>query len=641
MSRVILHRIELQASESLIPASLLSLSFPETNPCVVVGKNGSGKSLVSASIIAALAPSSTSSLLHDLAQAGLRKIILTLSRDDEWLDLHVNVFNGTRSIQVHSGGSEAQSENGSAPGFHGGDLLFEDGKLFQRLHCVLNGDLQVPDREVIVKAAQALTKPLEREIDTWNSRLHLLVGENGESGQLGEVKQKFQDAKANLERVKLLLTEIDRIKRRHSELSSRLSELSSSSAVLKVERESVERMVGLAERAMRVETWLAEVRRDISRVESLRDEHAQTQEELDRLAQKFRGVPENFSDLLSEYELAVKQRDPKQAAWEELEKRRTELQGEIVDVERDMNMLKPPQSEGMQARIDELQGEIKEDESELVTLLRNRISLLRKREGFEQRLRSEFAEVAALDQPVRDAVRTRCSQPETFVQSTDHVEKVSEDQRLIQKRLEDLDRSLQEDFEGFDILTEHAEDEILDLHITRSAISESSDLLESLQARIADVQRIGKGPRWIIAIIAAALVVGIPLGILLGWDIGLFGALIASGLIWLVYRNTNKAAEKKVLELTQHENGVRQRWKAAIESRIMLEKRLGPLAKLKKAEALAKLADYTSKSKDRVQLLYSLNEFKQRSVHTEPRVQVPDLPKCFCRNDSRAGVGQA
>ncbi|MBU0690172.1 hypothetical protein KKH18_00005 [bacterium] len=613
----------------MLPTSKLSLSFPETSPCVVIGENGSGKSLVAASILAALDPQAASSLLRELAQAGLYTITLSLSRGDEALDLHVDLREGTRSVQKHSGESLEHVTNGTAPGFHGDELLFKNGILFKHLHSILNGEIGEPEGEALMSIANALRTPLLQELDSWESRLHVLTGDDGHSGQLVEIKQRYSEAEENWKRVKSLHQDIERIKQRRNELNAQLAEAVTAGEVLKVEREEIERSVGLAERASRVENWLAEVHRDIARVESLRDEHAKTQEELDQLAGKFRGAPDSFPELLDEYETAINIRRSKQTAWDELETSRSALQDEILDVERDLGLLKPPQNEGIQSRIDELQREIQADETLLVNLLRDRISLLRKREGLEQRLHSDYAAIALLDRPVLDAIRKECSQHRAGQRDRDSALQSTEDQRLLQKRLDDLERMLREDYQDFETLSEHAEDEILDLHITKSAISESSDLLESLQARRTDAQAIGKGPRWIAAIIAAAFIAGLPLGIYLGWDIGLFAGSIGSGLVWMIYRNTHKAAEKRVLELAQHENNVRQRWKSAVEARTMLEGRLGPLAGLKKGEALEKLASYESMKKERAQLVHSRKEPEQGISNSEQPPADENRLACF------------
>lgn len=628
MSRVTLHRIELTAAENLLPSSKLSLSFPETNPCVVLGENGSGKSLITVAITAALDPQTTPILLKELAEAGLYTIVLTLSQGDKWFDLHVDVPSGTRSVQLHSGGSE-DHHNGSAPGFMGDELLFKNGELFTNLHCILDGEISEPGRELLDGVAEALRMPLRHELDSWTSRLTALTGDEQQAGKLSEIQQKHSETKANCERVRSLLQRIESVRQRRDAMSAELQELLTMGAILKAEREEIERTVGLAERAARVESWLSEVHRDVARVEALRDEHEKTQEELDSLAGKFRGAPESFPELLDEYESATAARQQKQAAWDELEASRASLQDEILDVERDLSMLKSPQNEGIQARIDELQSEVKADELLLVNLLRDRISLLRKREGLEQRLHAEFAEVARLDRPVLEAVRKQCSGTPVPAQPSEATLQLTEDLRLLQKKLDDLEHKLQEDYGEFNKLSEHAEDEILDLHVTKSAISESSDLLESLQARKADANAVGKSPRWIIGIIAAAVIVGLPFGILLGWDVGLFAALVGSGFVWMLYRNTNKAAEKRVLELTQHENKVRQRWKSAVEARTMLEQRLGPLADLKKGEATEKLGNYLSMMNERAQLRHSFNELQQQ-IERIPAVPVEEpLPVCF------------
>jgi energy-coupling factor transporter ATP-binding protein EcfA2 len=295
-------RLRLTSTSQLLGVPQQDVSLPDGGLVIVFGPNGAGKSLLASSLAVILRDEGWQERAAGLAEAGLDSIEVIC----EFGDQVARITTKLPAAQLiehwdppHAPGGDAQHPTSLA-----GILA-----VLPNASVIVDGESRIPGESELVHAIRLARTPLERELQMWMRRREQIVGADGHGGQLFESRVQMHSAEQELHEWRELKTKIESLHQRRQELHRKLADLAMNGAVLKVEREEIERKTALAERAVRLQGWLKEVRGNREAVERHKEEFTALQESLDHLTVKFRGVPDDFAAVIEQYAESVAQRD--------------------------------------------------------------------------------------------------------------------------------------------------------------------------------------------------------------------------------------------------------------------------------------------------------------------------------------------
>jgi len=594
-----LHRISVGLDPTVI------LTFPShphrllNHPIIVIGSNGSGKSLAVAGLLAVFAQEEERARwMEILREGGLDRIELSWRAGREIVHL-VRDLKGDHSdvqrellpdpLTGNNGRSGAKTSEQIESPPRRADFPAA-GPLFSRIHVVLAGALAVPAGESLREAIlQTVCRVSESELTGWLAREQLLAGSADVTGSLAAAVVEEENAARELERVKSLWEQLESERNRRQELEDQLQQIDRKRRVHAAELAEFDQLCALAERARCLETWLREIETEEKNVSALREQHRTLQNRLDVLEEKFRRAPDRFPELLDEYAACRARQNDRENQLAETGHRHEEQKIRLSELTASLEALTPPPD--VTGELESIRDEAARLNGELTDLLRRRIELVRRREGAHQRRQQEFAPFVELGEESRQVLdRLMQLDPSDLSESPP-----SPDARLRERqtRAADIRALLKEKFAGFETLPASAADRVKTLHQVRSASLTHAADLASVTARREELS--GKIRPWLASVGAAAAgALGFAAGtVFSAWDVGIVAALAVSGLALLGLRARQRRAEADLDAAAQAEAMLRKRIAAAAEQTARLEQELDPLARLKTLDgALARLSEY-------------------------------------------------
>jgi hypothetical protein len=608
-----------------------------------MGPNGSGKSLLTCGLFAAFGSGLPAQQARELLEnAGIDAVRIDfISRN--WLGhLSLTILDGQRLLTWDKPQpAERHGAAGSVAGFGKVNNLADciqpptddPCELFPAIHVVASGMLAIPEESSLrSRVVHAVKAPLERELAGWQTRSRELAGDDGQGGRLAEARRELAEAEQSMARLTRLQQDLDQAAARRDELMAEIAQKRLQRDVLSAETEALSKACRLADRAVRIESWCEEIRRDSRDVSRLREQHSEAQARLDLLEERFRGLPDDFPERLEEFNALCSRELMLSAEIATAEREGQYAQSEIEEIQRELSLLPTTSTAEFDSRSRELDAEIDAVNTELTALLRGRIETIRQREGLRQQITRDFAAFDALDREQKELLARWLEQPELpAAPETDPA--VEAKLRATEDKIVAVRQKLRDKFVGFDQLPDTARDMIHELAEARHHFTTSSSDLSGLRQRIQQLNRRGNPRRgfWCAMLSAAAAFGGITA--LDQWDTGLFAALAASGITLLIFWFVHRRVELDLESLTAAESMTQKRVETERESIARLEKVLGSLALAANvSEALARLAEFRSLQDEHEQLQHRVakyhHELRTRSS-AEPegtRVDPAGLP---------------
>jgi DNA repair exonuclease SbcCD ATPase subunit len=605
-------------SSSLFSAIRLEIpnSIGNGEATIVLGPNGSGKTVLAKAIRAALSKDEER-WRADLADMGVQRVEIDFALQ-QWLGCLVyELPEGRREIRwekldhVSPAWSHGQRTSGQAVSRTEGGFdppEFVPSELLPLVHIACAGQLDVyPDDNLLSSVVQAVCAPLERELAGWQAReAHLCGGEAG--GRLAAVREELAQAEANLSRIEEIHRRLENARARRAQGEQRAAQLRAQSDMLTQEMVVQEKLVSLAERATLVEGWIAEIAAESAEVQRLRRLHVDLQTELDALEERFRGITDEVLLLAGDYlNLGTAEQDLIRQI-QEIEDRRTDASAKLRQLHENLETLSesPP---AFQNRIQQLRDEQDSINSELDSRHRARIELLRRREGLAERLQKEFASFVVCDEETLTALTAGQSR-ESAPQNPDEVAL-----RERQKHLQEVQTTLAERFAGFDRVLATPES-VREFHeLQRSAALLSADL-ESLHRRLFVVERKIHPLRTAgVAVLAAAAAFALSAAFL-SWDIAVFIAVCASGIALLAMRWATRRDEAVLCTSRAAAAALEKKLQDVHMAVEKMTRSLGPLAARDASIAIASLTEYRR--------LCDLRDMLSQEIHDEQALVIPD-----------------
>ncbi|MFZ5433973.1 MAG: hypothetical protein ACOZB3_09395 [Calditrichota bacterium] len=575
--------------------------YPVISPHVIVGSNGSGKSLLVSALLALFASGDDRMRrCENLRNTGIEQIRLDFNVGDRIAHVRCDTHDAAVSVEWEaapgsdSGNHKTQwqssPENELQTGFFGEPIGIEH--LFRSVNILLAGKSSIYDycaiRETVV---QVLSAPIEKELAEWEVREKSLAGNGNEIGSLSAARLQLDESERDLERVEDLWRDYETALARKQTLEDKTAQTRRERDVSTAEITELDRLCTLAERAQRLDTWIEEIELENRKVIALREQHAAHQSRLDVLEEQFRGISDNFPDLLNEYE-TLRESDRKLAEdLSAMQQRRSGTRHRLEELQRELDDMNPPPEADVQ-ELESLYRESATVNSELTELLRGRIELVRQREGARQKLQQDFGQFNDLHPMARhalDRLLTMDSKsltiPPAPAVETDHTNR--------ENRIAEIRRVLHEKFSGFDDLSPRTPEVIRELFELRQLANTKSGDIESLHKNGVELKRKLHPLRamlWCLPVGVAAFAVGM---ILASWDIGLFTALAGSGVTLLILRLFQRRVDAEIESVREAEEMMQGQLTAALSRIRLLESSAGPLAQLKTLDgAMSRYADY-------------------------------------------------
>jgi DNA repair exonuclease SbcCD ATPase subunit len=639
-----IHRIELTGKFTV------SIQFPPSEelevalPLLIVGPNGSGKSLLAHAIVASFASGAAQQHAKDILEsAGIDSVKIQYIIHPWIADLAIPIPEGERRLIW----TRVPAAHGHAPvRANGLDAVNElwgcaeppqddPGDLFPWLHVVTSGILTIPDALTLQeRVLKAVKSPLERELAGWRARAVELAGDDGNGGRLAAARLELRSAEDAVARVDGLKLEIDALRNRREELASKIAEKRLHYSVLGAETEELTKACRLADRAVRIESWCDEIRRESREVQRLREQHAELLARLDTLEERFRGLPDDFPDRLQEFDGLCSRELMLNAETATAEKERQLIVAELEDVEREISLLPKPAVEEFNHRIQLLDEELESVNEEMTAMLRGRIELIRQREGLKQQMARDDSPFLALDVEQRRTLEAYLVEDNPMAPPVTRDTATETALLQTEEKLVVLRRKLREKFTGFDQLPDTARDLIHELAEARHHFSSYTSDLTGLRQRIRLLKQKanpGRAIRWSI-LSAIAAFTGVTA--LDRWDTGLFAALAASGLTMLLFRYIHRRADAELESTAAAEAMTQKRVETEREAVTRLERVLGSLAVAENiSEALGRLAEYRALTEEHEQLQAKVVKYHKRlrafeQDHPEPSgIDIGVLPQ--------------
>ena len=573
--------------------------FPDGSPTVVLGPNGSGKSLCVAALQLTLGISEED-LRADLISAGVDQIEIDLTVHSQSARLRFDLQTKERTLHY---GHPAESCNG-APELPDDLLQSLTGRLtntdnqrrwakLDAVNCLRGGEISFPlDRELLEFLRELASQPIRQELRDWETRLAALTGENEDGGRLASEREQWQVVQERVRYVEDLQVKLQQAHQFHADLQARMVQLMSQLSIVNAEHEEWNKLSSAADRARRIATWLDEIHREHEEVAWLREQHSVSQARLDELENAFRGAPENLLSILESY------REAREAEIL-LDRKLTAAQAEIQRMDetiaaarRELDECAAPSPEQARNEQQALQSQLETAESELTTLLRERIELIRRREGMQMQLQQEYQLFRELDPAARN---TLVSYLEWQGRAGARAEQRARAEARIQREHE-LTRirvELQTGLAQFADLPPHAAEQVRELFDRRKLLATlNTDADEFVRRKESLEKRVKSSHKalWIATTGGVGAIVG---GLAGGWDIALFSGLVASGLAIFVLKLFYSNAERELESVIQAGELIASRSTETSESIYRLQKTLQPLASFASAdEALHALQRY-------------------------------------------------
>ncbi|MBL0061005.1 MAG: hypothetical protein IPP40_05810 [bacterium] len=514
-----LHLAQLSGNASLLGADVITWRLTGAGLSVVGGGNGSGKSLLCASIYAATFPKQTEALRSGLFAAGLRTVTLVGLLDStrkEWsLDLESGAI-------IHRPELTNDLEPQSTPIT---ELVIVNENIPAMVpHFIMNGDWQLPCAANLEWAGAMLAVPLERELASWERRLDSL--EHGEVTTNPDALQaEIANIDAQLARAQALRETAALAEQKAAELQGKITDAELAIQIASAEETELVGKIELAERAVHLESWAEELRSSWNSVEATRAQFAQLYDRLEMLQEMTRNLPNNVQELAQEYLRLQRERESTSVRLQENEGKVAQLEEQRNAIAKEKELLQTSLGSESAVKLEKLHRKVAELERESTELSRKRIDLLRRRDGLEQQRNEKYRELTLLGPEEWTALELFLSSNDHMQSSTQQVE--TEKQRAELGRIADR---LRNEFSGFEKLASDTPARVEKLFGLRESISKREADLVLLRSKVVEMQTRGTGAglKSVLAIVGAAAA-GVPCGLLLGWDIGFFAGVLGGG----------------------------------------------------------------------------------------------------------------
>ncbi len=603
-------------------------------PWIVLGPNGSGKSLLVKALLAAFAPDAErAALCADLSEGGFERIEVDFlyqnrkgclvcqlpdgARETTWGPVEPTAINELAPVHLQ--------DNGTAPE-RPSDFL--PSEVFARFHVVAAGRLTVPgDTPIAEDVERVLRRPLEFELDGWRTRQRELRGEHGDGGKLAVARADWEEATLAQERSERLHTALAAEAQRRQELELRIAETYSRVQVLYAEAEDLDKVCALANRAVRLETWIAEIRQECYAVLQLREQHESLQARLERVDENLRKAPDDLGSLIEQFVAATVRERELVAEITGLHVERTRMAMEVQRVQEELAMLAPPEDDSTVVRAEALLREIDAAKIELTSLLRGRIELVRQREGVQQQLQHEFAPVLALkseDLCVLDEFAAAGEASSAGPKREAALAALGE----AREKATQVRAKLRERFADFQAYDASTVGRLRDYHDLRRLQATLRGDLDGLRARGAILKRKSRRQPGIFWTLLVAIAVFAATAKFQGWDIGLLAGITAGGLMMLLFGFLWTRARRERDAVSAAEAMTQKSHDDVTADAGRLERALGPLALMPSLDkALARLREYLALCDERERWDTTVADL----VEGETPAATDDIPAEFAR----------
>lgn len=586
-----LRKFLLNALPSQNESSSYLLDFPETDLVVVLGGNGSGKTLFVRMLQSLLTwRGEFSSPWHaefDTAQLEIETNhgILAIEADFQRRARKVRTLlaNGhadSKTLDLN-GGSEDGTDEALPSWFDLNDAL-----LSQTLF-VADGHLGVEfNQTLLTNLTEAILQPLKaahKHAQEERQQISVLLAEG--KTELVQVEKRLE----NLARALLQLEE-NKVKRRS--LDEELHVHSGELRRLQQQRSRLIYQKNLSERLTILISWLAEVAQERAVVESLRERHVDLLGRFEDSYVPFRGLSEDFGESLArlvalqerlqalsvEFERSAEERRRKESESEAIREKRKGLEDERRN--------RISSAEGNRAQATQIQARLK-------SLHQARLELEEKRD-LKLRLLSEALGGACIrSRELLQSSRRLLELHTTHQKLAQQRESCEEKWLALYERERMQIQSCELGFPGFDNLPVAAAELLPRLFRARTELKDSEHHIARTQYHLAQFRRhphlTAAGG---LAFLTALLGFGVGIA-MADWALGLFLALMISGISLVIFGRRLAFPPRIEKRLKAELDMLRNQWKRALDTKDESEQKLKPLLNYPDlASALKTLQNY-------------------------------------------------
>lgn len=566
----LLHFVQLSGNISLLGAEQVTWRFAGPGINIVAGGNGSGKSLLCSAIQAAAFPAQSDRLREGLAAAGLLSVTIVGQLGAQRREWELDIRSGEVVQRPRPADEIAANVTPLAM------VLATEGELPDNLpHVIANGHWMLPDRGRIAWAEAMVRLPLERELQSWQNRLDNLIRGSSGSATLESVTAALERQDTRIAEVRAFREEISAAHEEANALAMDLTEVELRLYMAGAEETELKNKIEIAERASRLESWATELKRAWKSVEGTREQFAKLQERLEIVQEPLRGLSDQAGELAREYlQLQTQEQALEQRLTEHLGTKQ-EFELKLRELEQQLSTDSSNSFLELEQRLVQKREAIGLAEHDLTELSRQRIDLLRQRDGFVRVRAERFRELSQLNSNEWRALEEYLAIGMTST-SVDEAAQAEAETELAALRAR-----LERDFSGFDTLPDDTSQKIEKLFAARSLAATKESDLAHLRDELADEDR--KKLRTGIQLgltTAGVLGAGLPAGIFLGADIGFFGALLGGGAGFGVARLLLPSSKAEHDEHVRQIEMLQMDHASAVKMREILEREITPLDQL-------------------------------------------------------------
>jgi DNA repair exonuclease SbcCD ATPase subunit len=577
-----LHRFVLNAPLASPGFPSHRLEFPNVSPVIILGGNGSGKTLFVRML--------------EYLLSGERESGKAFSSEFESAELGVTLGQESYVItadftagerEVRRVGEVTPEALGPVSGDgensdHFGGFPFSSRRLnaavMRQTFLVVDGDVRVRfDPELTQSLATLALSPLSARRTSAQTMLRRLNAPPEEDGLLYKAQMDLTHAEEQVTRFIQVQQQIERNAAERRSLETQVHRSTDKLRRLQEEHDHLMRRQGIEQQINLLKNWLDEVTRDRAAVEELRTQHVDLLSRFEESHRPFRGAPETLGEQLAEMVALQERLRTLSTQIAELDEERGQKESDLATVREKRSHLEMERQRHLASAIVH-NRKLEEINRQLRDLRHARLGLEEKREVKRRLLQDELRDESASETELLEKSRRLFELYEARRQSLAQQKQHEERWLALQEEERVQARSCEMEFPGFDRLPPDPENLLRKLHKTRDDLKNTEQHMVKARQRLGEFYRHPRlAPTAVVAVVMA--LIGLAAGLVIAdWAVGLFLALLVSGSFLLVF-GKRLAFPRGIKRPLEAELGaLKLQWKRVLDAKAELDDHLQPLS---------------------------------------------------------------
>ncbi len=558
------------------------LEFPDVSPIIILGGNGSGKTLFVRML--------------EYLLSGERESRETLSSEFESAELEITVgqesyiitadfMAGEREVrrvgEVTPEALASVSGDGENSNHFGGFPFSSEGlnaALMRQTSLVIDGDMGVRFDPVLTQTVATLAlSPLSDKRTSARAALQRLTASPEEDGLLHKAQMGLARGEEQVTHFIQVQQQIERNAAERQSLETQIRQSIDRLRQMREEHDHLTRRQSIEQQISLLKNWLDEVGRDRAAVEELRTKHVDLLSRFEENHRPFRGTPESLGEQLAEIVALQERLRTLSTQIAEFKEERGQKESDLATVREKRSRMEVERQHHL-ASTEAHDRELEEINRRLQDLRHARLALKDKREVKRRLLQEELGDESASGVELLDKGRRLSELREAHRQSLAQQKQHEERWLALQEEERVQARSCQMEFPGFDRLPPDPEDLLRKLHETRDDLKNTEHRMVKARQKLAEFYRHPRlVPTAVVAVVMA--LIGFAAGLVIAdWAVGLFLALLTSGSFLLIFgkrlafpRRTKRALEADL-------GALKLQWKRVLDTKAELDDQLKPLS---------------------------------------------------------------